>query len=156
MNRHRSFDDTVSFAHQCRMMLCIGQGLKGPSRWLLSRAPLHKRRGRSLTSRIVGRSMKTYSPHLQNINFLIALVSMEFVSLLKQRLLSQQPTLYEKPSLEETWSWSQLVHDHGHEVFYCGVCVAQLQILLTRPWRVHQRKEYVTLRYCSLGLILSQ
>ena len=28
--------------------------------------------------------MKIYSPHLQNINFLIALVSMEFVSLLKQ------------------------------------------------------------------------
>ena len=33
---------------------------------------------------MVGRSMKTYSLHLQDINFLIALVSMEFVSLLKQ------------------------------------------------------------------------
>ena len=31
--------------------------------------------------------MKIYSPHLQNINFLIALVSMEFVSLLKAKTL---------------------------------------------------------------------
>ena len=88
----------------------------------LSRAQTSRRRGRSLTSRNVGRSIKIYSPHLQN--------------LLKQRLWSQQPTLYKKPGLEETWSWSQLVHDHGHEVFYCGVC----RWWGVPQWAIHSRQ----------------